>query len=221
MDSVEAGIRIKVLRDVLHKHLGWSHAKLDRTTIGEATQAWENLTRSPGSVGDVVLKSYAAHSAAKPATTSRPVVKQSPASRPTVRPVVKQVAPTPKPSTIMARAGDRIQDAVLSVLPEPVRLAIAVQEKISKQVATPEYQAQIADRIASAVESAAQRERLSQLGDQIGTVVKQIQARNQSLLPGGHLSGTAEAIIRRSHDYNPHPVGSANWHRFRFEQASQ
>jgi hypothetical protein len=230
MRTTDMGRDIQVIRDVLHKRLGWSHEKIDNTTIGEAVEAWEGIVRDPGNAGEIVRKSLSdwrttkqaapTRPAAKPAT-AKPAAKQAASTKPVVRPVVKQVAPTPAPSTIMAKAAGRVQDAILSVLPEPVRLAIAVREKVERQVATPEFKAQIADQIATAIEATANRERIRQGLESIKDSIAQIKAANSQYEPGGRLSGTSEAYSRKYGAVNPHAHGTADWHIFEHARKSQ
>jgi hypothetical protein len=230
MHTTDPGRDLQVVRDVLHKRLGWSHEKIDGTTVREAVEAWDQIAESPGNAGEIVRKSLSdwhtakqaapTRPAAKPAT-AKPAAKQAASTKPVVRPVVKEVAPTPTPSTIMAKTAGRVQDAILSVLPEPVRLAIAVREKVEKHVATPEFKAQIADQIATGIEATANRERIRQGLESIKDSIAQIKAANAAYEPGGRLSGSMESLSRKHGAVNPHRQFTSDWHIFEHARKSQ
>jgi phage head maturation protease len=97
----------------------------------------------------------------------------------------------------VAQAATRITDAIKSLVPTPVLVAANVTQKVQAAVASPAFQASLADRIANEVELAVSQQKMGRLGRELADAIEQVQTRKQLHAPGGPLSGTTEAHIMR------------------------
>ena len=85
----------------------------------------------------------------------------------------------------VAKAARRIVAALESTLPEPVRIQRAVAQKVSQTIASPSFQAKIADAVATAVEGAARQHQLNRLGQTIADGVERLKADRELLTTAG------------------------------------